>query len=75
MPILIAVLTVSDAGAAGKRPDGSGDAIIAFHGPFGAEDLIRSGGGKISNGCLRMLTEDQLKMDGIPLGTPVDIVA
>lgn len=54
---------------------GSGDAITAFHGPFGAEELIRSGGGKVSNGCIRMLTEDQLKMDGITLGTPVDIIA
>jgi hypothetical protein len=53
---------------------GAGDAITAFHGPFGAQELIRSGGGKISNGCIRMLNEDQLKMDGIPLGTPVDIV-
>lgn len=24
----------------------------------------------MSNGCIRTLTEDQLKMDGIPLGTP-----
>ena len=54
--------------------DGLGDAITAFHGPFGAEDLIRAGGGMISNGCLRMLPEDQLKLDGIPAGTPVDIV-
>jgi hypothetical protein len=54
---------------------GAGDAITAFHGPFGAEELIRSGGGKVSNGCIRMLTEDQLKMDGIALGSPVDIVA
>jgi lipoprotein-anchoring transpeptidase ErfK/SrfK len=54
--------------------DGSGDAIIAFHGPFGSEQLLRSGGGKVSNGCLRMLPEDQIKMDGIALGTPVDIV-
>jgi hypothetical protein len=54
--------------------DGSGDAIVAFHGPFGAEDLIRAGGGKVSNGCIRMLPEDQRKMDGITLGTPVDIV-
>lgn len=53
---------------------GMGDAITAFHGPFGAEELIRSGGGKISNGCIRMLPEDQLKMDGIALGSPVDIV-
>lgn len=54
---------------------GSGDAITAFHGPFGAQELIRAGGGKVSNGCIRMLTEDQLKMDGIPVGTPVDILA
>jgi hypothetical protein len=54
--------------------EGSGDAITAFHGPFGAEALIRSGGGKVSNGCIRMLTEDQVKLDGILLGTPVDIV-
>ncbi len=54
---------------------GSGDAITAFHGPFGSEGLLRAGGGKVSNGCIRMLPEDQLKMDGIPLGTPVDIVA
>jgi len=54
--------------------EGSGDAITAFHGPFGAEALIRSGGGKVSNGCIRMAPEDQIKMDGIALGSPVDIV-
>jgi lipoprotein-anchoring transpeptidase ErfK/SrfK len=53
---------------------GMGDAITAFHGPFGAEELLRSGGGKISNGCIRMLPEDQIKMDGIALGSPVDIL-
>jgi hypothetical protein len=54
--------------------DGLGDAIIAFHGPFGADELIKAGGGKVSNGCIRMLPQDQLKMDPITLGTPVDIV-
>lgn len=53
---------------------GTGDAITAFHGPFGSEELIRSGGGKVSNGCVRMLPEDQIKMVGITLGTPVDII-
>ena len=53
---------------------GMGDAITAFHGPFGSEELIRAGGGKVSNGCLRMLPEDQIKMDGIALGSPVDII-
>ena len=54
---------------------GAGDAIIAFHGPFSAEPVIRAGGGKVSNGCIRMLPEDQVKLDGITLGSPVDIVA
>ncbi len=54
---------------------GMGDAITAFHGPFGSESIIRAGGGKVSNGCIRMLPEDQIKMDGIPVGSPVDIVA
>jgi lipoprotein-anchoring transpeptidase ErfK/SrfK len=53
---------------------GMGDAITAFHGPFGSEGIIRSGGGKVSNGCIRMLPEDQIKMDGITLGSPVDIL-
>ncbi len=53
---------------------GSGDAIIAFHGPFGSQSTIRNGGGYISNGCLRMLPEDQIKLAEIPVGTPVDIV-
>ncbi len=55
--------------------EGTGDAITAFHGPFGAEELIRAGGAKVSNGCVRMLPEDQIKMTGITVGTPVDIVA
>jgi lipoprotein-anchoring transpeptidase ErfK/SrfK len=54
--------------------EGAGDAIIAFHGSFGADQLIRAGGAKVSNGCIRMLLEDQLKMDRITLGSPVDIV-
>jgi lipoprotein-anchoring transpeptidase ErfK/SrfK len=54
---------------------GAGDAITAFHGPFGSQEVIGAGGGKVSNGCIRMLPEDQLKMEGIPLGTPVDILA
>lgn len=53
---------------------GSGDALTAFHGPFGSEEVLRAGGGKVSNGCIRMLPEDQIKLDAIPVGTPVDIV-
>ena len=53
---------------------GSGDAITAFHGPFGSQELLRAGGGKVSNGCLRMLNEDQLKLADVSLGSPVDII-
>lgn len=56
---------------------GSGDAITALHGPISASSAARIGttGARISNGCIRMHTEDQLKLDVIPLGTPVDIIA
>jgi lipoprotein-anchoring transpeptidase ErfK/SrfK len=53
---------------------GAGDAIIAFHGPFGAQATIAKGGGYVSNGCMRMLPADQAKLGVIPVGTPVDIV-
>lgn len=56
---------------------GSGDAITAIHGEISAASAARIGttGTKISNGCIRMLTADQLKLDVITLGTPVDIIA
>ena len=41
MPIRIAVLTVSDAGAAGKRPDGSGDAIAEWAKGAGHQVIFR----------------------------------
>jgi lipoprotein-anchoring transpeptidase ErfK/SrfK len=68
------VLDLSAHSEAIQSWQGAGDAIIAFHGPFGAQDLIRRGGGYVSNGCMRMLPEDQIKLDVIPVGTPVDIV-
>jgi lipoprotein-anchoring transpeptidase ErfK/SrfK len=68
------VLDLSAHSEAIQSWQGAGDAIIAFHGPFGAQSTIRNGGGHISNGCLRMLPEDQTKLAEIPVGTPVDIV-
>jgi len=55
---------------------GSGDAITAIHGPISASSAARIGttGTKISNGCIRMHEEDLLKLEMIPLGTPIDIV-
>ncbi|MEX2293271.1 MAG: L,D-transpeptidase [Acidimicrobiales bacterium] len=56
---------------------GSGDAVTAIHGPISASSDARIGttGTKISNGCIRMHIEDLLRLDVIPLGTPIDIVA
>jgi lipoprotein-anchoring transpeptidase ErfK/SrfK len=57
--------------------DSSGDAITAIHGPISASSDAQIGttGTKISNGCIRMHEADQVKLDVIPLGTPVDIIA
>jgi hypothetical protein len=68
------VLDLSAHSEAIQSWQGAGDAIIAFHGPFGSQSMIRNGGGYASNGCLRMLPEDQIKLAEIPVGTPVDIV-
>jgi hypothetical protein len=57
--------------------EGSGDAITAIHGPISARSDARIGttGTKISNGCIRMHEADLVRLDVIPLGTPVDIIA
>jgi lipoprotein-anchoring transpeptidase ErfK/SrfK len=56
---------------------GSGDAIIAIHGPITSYDdsLIGTTGTEISNGCIRMHDADLAQLADIPAGTPVDIVA
>jgi lipoprotein-anchoring transpeptidase ErfK/SrfK len=57
--------------------EGSGDAVTAIHGPISgySDEQIGTTGTYISNGCVRLHVDDQLKLDPIPLGTPVDIVA
>jgi lipoprotein-anchoring transpeptidase ErfK/SrfK len=56
---------------------GSGDAITAIHGPISRQSDAQIGttGAHISNGCIRMHEADQVKLDGVPLGTIVDINA
>lgn len=56
--------------------EGSGDAIIALHGPISAaaDAQIGQPGLYISNGCVRLHEADQLRFADVPLGTPVDIV-
>jgi lipoprotein-anchoring transpeptidase ErfK/SrfK len=57
--------------------EGSGDAVIALHGPISSSSDARIGalGTYISNGCVRLHRADQDRLSVIPLGTPVDIVA
>lgn len=55
--------------------EGSGDAIIAIHGPITgyADSLIGATGARVSNGCIRLHDSDLAQMAMIPVGTPVDI--
>lgn len=71
------VLDTSGHSEAIQSWQGSGDAITSIHGSISARSAAQIGttGTKISNGCIRMHHEDQLKLDVIPLGTPVDIIA
>lgn len=56
--------------------DGSGDAIIAIHGPIDAYDdsLIGTTGARISHGCIRLHDSDLAQLSMIPPGTPLDIL-
>lgn len=71
------VLNTSGHSEAIQSWQGMGDAITAIHGPISASSDAQIGttGAAISNGCIRMHEADQLKLDVIPLGTPVDILA
>ncbi|MDQ2729102.1 MAG: L,D-transpeptidase [Actinomycetota bacterium] len=57
--------------------EGSGDAIIAIHGPVdsSADSRIGTTGARVSNGCIRLHTADQLHLAPIPAGAPVDIIS
>ena len=56
--------------------DGTGDAIIAIHGPISSSSdaQIGANGTAISNGCIRLHIADQVQLAVVPLGTPVDIL-
>jgi lipoprotein-anchoring transpeptidase ErfK/SrfK len=55
--------------------EGSGDGILAIHGPLGADSRIASTGAKVSNGCIRMHLADMAALAAVTSGTPIDIVA
>ncbi len=52
----------------------SGDAMIAIHGPIGADAQIGTKGARISHGCIRMHVPNQRHMQNIPTGTPIQIL-
>ncbi|MGO8861977.1 MAG: L,D-transpeptidase [Acidimicrobiales bacterium] len=56
--------------------DGSGDAIIAIHGPITSYDdaLIGTTGAAISHGCIRLHDADLAQLDMIPAGTPLNVI-
>ena len=70
------VLDTSAHSEAIRSWDGTGDAIIAIHGPItaGSDAQIGTRGTAISNGCIRLHVADQIQLAIIPLGTPVDIL-
>lgn len=53
----------------------SGDAMVAIHGPLGDTAEIGTKGARISHGCIRVPVHDQIKLEVVPIGTPVVIVA
>jgi hypothetical protein len=57
--------------------DGSGDAIIAIHGPITSYDdaLIGTSGAAISHGCIRLHDTDLGELNMIPAGTPLEIIS
>ena len=52
----------------------SGDALVAIHGPLGADDEIGTTGAQVSHGCVRLHVPDLEQLRPVPPGSPVDIV-
>jgi hypothetical protein len=53
---------------------GSGDAVIAIHGPLGSGQLIGTKGAMLSHGCVRLPEAALLRLRLVPAGTPIDII-
>jgi lipoprotein-anchoring transpeptidase ErfK/SrfK len=70
------VLDTSGHSEAIQSWEGSGDAVIAMHGPISSSSDAKIGanGTFISNGCIRLHQADQQGLFQIPLGTPIDIL-
>ncbi|HWE65826.1 MAG TPA: L,D-transpeptidase [Acidimicrobiales bacterium] len=53
----------------------SGDALMAIHGPLGADSEIGTTGALVSHGCVRLHEADLLHLRQVPAGSPIDVVA
>jgi lipoprotein-anchoring transpeptidase ErfK/SrfK len=69
------VMITSDHSDAIADWEGSGDAIIAIHGPVGSDAQIGTTGAAISHGCIRLHDSDLAQLRDVPAGSPIDIVA
>ena len=54
--------------------EASGDALIAIHGPLGADSQIGTTGAQVSHGCVRLHDSDLAKLRVVPDGSPIDII-
>jgi hypothetical protein len=52
----------------------SGDAIVAIHGPLGADAAIGTTGARVSHGCVRLHNADLARLRAVPAGSPVQII-
>jgi hypothetical protein len=54
--------------------DESGDAIMAIHGPLGADAAIGTTGARVSHGCVRLHEADLAQLAVVPPGSPIVVV-
>jgi lipoprotein-anchoring transpeptidase ErfK/SrfK len=55
--------------------ESSGDALMAIHGPLGADAQIGTTGARVSHGCVRLHEADLVRLRSVPAGSPIEVVA
>jgi lipoprotein-anchoring transpeptidase ErfK/SrfK len=55
--------------------ESSGDALMAIHGPLGADSAIGTTGAHVSHGCVRLHNADLNLLRGVPAGSPIDVIS
>lgn len=53
----------------------SGDALMAIHGPLGADAQIGTTGANVSHGCVRLHLSDLAHLRIVPAGSPIVVIA